>query len=170
MKDVTLCFVSGRGLKDRFIQWVTDCPFNHVYIEFWSDDWGGWQAIDITERGVVQVPASKTGYLDPISRYCANEGMGGAIRARRDLIGNRYDWKGLFGGLFKLTMFKLFGFTISKPWHSKGRLFCSEYVATILGLSDAHRFSRVPWLTTPKDIWVYALCNLDRKTDTKERR
>jgi len=170
MKDVTLCFVSGRGLKDRFIQWVTGCVFNHVYIEFWSDEWGCWQAIDITERGVIQLPANKVGHRGLTSRYRAHDGMGRAIMERCDLIGNRYDWKGLIGGLFKMIMLKVFGFTTSRPWHSKGRLFCSEYVATILRLCDEHRFSRVPWMTSPRDIWVYALCNLDRDTDLRRRK
>ena len=169
MHDVMICLVSEKDLKSKLIQWITGSQYNHVFIEFHSGEWRGRQRIDITERGVIQLPVENQPYNEQeVVRYRAKECIEKAIVARKDMIGNRYDWKGLFGGLVKMIVLRLFGRVITRPWHSKGRLFCSEYVATLLGESDANNYSLDPWVSRPTDIMRYCRLNLNREQPLRE--
>lgn len=163
MHDVMICLVSERDFKARLVQRIMGSKYNHVFLEFYSGDWRNKQAIDVTERGVTQLPASKTGYRDgEVVRFIAKESIERGLRETQALIGNRYDWAGLFGGLFKLLMLKWFGWAIKSPWHSKGRLFCSEYVAMVLSVSDPDDYRLEPWMSRPTDIMRYARLHLKR--------
>jgi hypothetical protein len=165
MQYCYICFYHGTDLKSKLIQKITKCKYNHVFIRFWSDEWNSNQVIDIDERGVVQIPWHNTEYLlssqkrQCVEMYEAPKGFVDEIIKQQDIIGDLYDWKGLFGGLFKLIILKVFGIKINKPWQSKGKLFCSEYVATLL---QSVGYKLEPWLSSPSDIFDFAEKNLKR--------
>lgn len=166
MQNCCICFYHGIDLKSRLIQKITKCKYSHVFIRFWSDEWKSHQVIDIDERGIVQVPWHNTEYLlssekrECVDMYVAPMGFVDEMIKEQDIIGDSYDWKGLFGGLFKLIILRVFGIRINKPWQSKGRLFCSEYIATLL---HPFGYKPEPWLSAPSDILNFAETNLEKR-------
>jgi len=170
MHDVKICLVSGNSLREKLIQWITGSKYNHVFIEFYSREWKSLQVIDITKRGVVQFPVSKINYSDSdIVKYSAKESMGVGLKSIQSLMGNENDWAGIVTVLFKLIMMKWFGGIIRRCWHSRGSLFCSEYVAMALLASDSENYVLDPLLSRPTDIMRYARLHLKRSPQLKKK-
>jgi len=128
-----VCLTAGRGIFARAIRFLTKSDVNHAFIAYKSDDWGGWWAVQIDERGVVKIPVEqiKHKYIE-----CYDMGMSlkPAFKMDRSLYGERYDWLGILGFLFKLVVWRSLGKVIGNPLHRKGELFCSEYVTAFLQL------------------------------------
>lgn len=157
MKSVMICLAKEDNVASKTIRFITGSEFSHVFLEFYSDEWGSMQAIEIDDRGIIQVPARTLPYLSRnVERYYANPGFKDVIVRRNELVGHRYDWKGLFGGLWKMIMLRLFGERFTKPWHSKGRFFCTEYLATLIADNDPLNYTLEPWMSSPEDITKYA--------------
>ena len=119
-----LAFYKGRTrLFDRAVQWWTRGPYSHVELVF-SD--GIAASSSVRDGGVrlkrIEWKPERWDFVDAIGDE------GAARRWFEAHVGQRYDYLGLFGFL----------------WRPNGganrRWFCSEAVAAALGMTDAWRF------------------------------
>ena len=152
MRDVKICFCSGTKINERIIQLITGSKWNHVYLQFWSEDWSNLVIIDITARGVLQLPIlERYGEIEKYELLRGKDRVVQAIIRKEYMLGREYDWCGLIMGLVRLFIWKITGKRIMRSIHSKGRLFCSEYVYTIL--KEAFQLEGNPSEQSPKDIY-----------------
>lgn len=134
--EVIVCLTAGAELYSRAIRNLTHSRVNHAFIAYWDDMWGGYTAIQIDERGVVKVPVESLEY-EYIECYDFPDlDLATAFPRVRKLIGESYDWEGIFGFMIKLYIWRAFGRKIVNPLHKTGDLFCSEFVATFLQKVD----------------------------------
>lgn len=119
MEEVTLAFYVGKGkLIDKLIRWVTKSKFSHVALVVRglcveADAWNAhvivrpW-AYNTADWELVKYPVSD---VNKVWKFCTTT------------AGNRYDYLGALGWVFPFKP------QISQWW------FCSEHVATALGLA-----------------------------------
>jgi hypothetical protein len=133
--------------------------------------WGGWWAAQIDERGVRKIPFNQLKYTY-LEKYeladTTKTSLALGVRAMRNHIGDSYDWLGLLWGLFKLTVKRLTGWNIRGVVHSDERLFCSEFVASVLQRAGIHGTEKwTPESVSPAMIRRFLLCNALFKNVTK---
>lgn len=146
MFDVQVCFSRGRAWYGRAIRWLTGSPVNHAFIAFRSTDFPNQRmAVQIDQRGVVVVPFDGVVKDDELVECYAPIGYEDELAltaqvgdSARGLMGEAYDWLGIWGFLIKLMVWRFLGRRIFNPLHRRGELFCSEFVSTLL--KRARRF------------------------------
>lgn len=164
MHFFAVCFQKSHTWYGWLIRKLTGSPWNHVYIEYASDDWGQRFDLDITPRGVLSVPTK--GRSGDVLKYMTNDvqdrdKVTDAMRDSVRRLGDRYDWVGLFSGLFRLIIWRIFGRRLLKSVHSKGRMFCSEMVSTILQ-GAFQDWDAKPSEISPADVLVYIKSHPER--------
>jgi hypothetical protein len=159
MKFKAICFEKSHAWYGWLIRKLTRCNYNHVYIQYESEDWKTdpkdislWD-LDITPRGVMPILSQERD--GDIVRYvpASEETRSSLTRAMityRWRLGNAYDWVGLFSGLIRLLVWRVTGKNLFKSIHSKGRMFCSEMVSTII--KEAIGWNTTPSETSPADV------------------
>ena len=129
--SVLVCLSASNKWYGKAIRKLTRSNVNHAFIAYTSQEWGGWWAVQIDERGVVKIPAEKVEY-DYVECYDFDVDLRAAMIATRSLYGEDYDWEGIAGFLIKLIAWRVWGRNIVNPLHKTGDLFCSEFVTTFL--------------------------------------
>jgi len=134
---VLVCLSASDTWYGKMIRKVTGSPVNHAFIAYESGRWGGWNAVQIDQRGVVGVPIESVKY-DYLECYeFKNIDLNTAFVPSRTLVGDAYDWLGILGFLLKILVWRVLGKRIFNPLHKKGDLFCSEFVVTFLQKAHA---------------------------------
>lgn len=130
---VLICFTAGRPWWSRILRRVMRCEINHVMTLYSGELWGGWWAVQVDEMGVRLVPALRalSGCVK-ILCYEYRASLMPGLLSMRDYIGQRYDWRGLAWGVIRILLQRIFGNGVHRAWHSYNRMFCSEFVATML--------------------------------------
>ncbi len=127
-----VCLSASDTWYGKAIRKLTGSNVNHAFFAYYSDIHVGWQALQIDERGVVEVAAEslKHSYIECYEFREFNLTKG--IPEVRKMLGASYDFLGIVGILFKLVVWRLLGRRILSPLHKKGDLFCSEFVTTLI--------------------------------------
>ena len=157
MRDrILICLSASDDFVGRFIRWITQSQFNHVFILYESSLWGGWWAAQITpEKGIHKIPAN---HLEDVDRIECYEGVGTGhdiskgLKTLRDAIGIKYDYLGVWNGLLRAIIMRLFGKKIPAI-HSSKRMFCFEFVIRVLqeaGIPGIQEYS--PVSTPPREL------------------
>lgn len=129
---VLVCLSASNTWYGKMIRKVTGSTVNHAFIAYESALWGGWNAVQIDQRGVVGVPVQNVKY-DYVECYEFKDvDLNTAFPKSRDLVGDSYDWLGIVGFLLKIIVWRLFGKRLFNPLHRTGDLFCSEFVVSFL--------------------------------------
>lgn len=174
MKFYAVCFQASSKWYGKLIRRLTKCEYNHVYMEYVSEDWDSTDIVrldgirhseirgvhfdlDITPEGVIAVPTRKRDEVVkkfyPLTIEEENS-LTYSLSRKVNKLGNKYDWVGLFSGLFRLLLWRATGKIVLRSVHSKGRMFCSEMVSTVL--KDAFMdWGTVPSETSPCDVLDY---------------
>jgi hypothetical protein len=174
MKFYAVCFQASSTWHGKLIRKLTKCEYNHVYMEYVSEDWDSTDIVrlagirhsetsgvhfdlDITPEGVIAVPTRKRdGVVKKFYPLTIEEesSLTYSLSRKVHTLGNKYDWVGLFSGLFRLLIWRVMGKNVLRSVHSKGRMFCSEMVSTVL--KDAFMdWDTVPSETSPCDVLNY---------------
>ncbi len=130
---VLIVLARSKSWYSGFITAITGTWFNHVFFVYEDGKFGGWLVLDILSDGPVILPPKLA-----MKRYKRIEcwewkgNMWAGIRESKDDIGSGYDWLGLFGAIFKLTLFKLFRIKRLNPVHWASRYMCFEWVMTVM--------------------------------------
>ena len=139
--NVIVCLSAGEEFYSKAIRKLTHANVNHAFLAYTSQEWGGWWAVQIDERGVVKVPVENVKHCYLECYDFPQFDLSTAMPRVRELIGDRYDWAGIAGFLFKLYAWRALGRRVVNPLHKSGELFCSEFVTKYLqrvdGMYDA---------------------------------
>jgi len=135
-KDVVVVLTAGGEFYSRAICNLTGSNVNHALIAYKSDEWGGWWAVQTDQRGVVKVPIENVKRVYSEVYEFPELDLKTAMPRVRDLIGDSYDWEGIFGFMIKLWAWRALGRNVMNPLHDTGDLFCSELVTTYLQRVD----------------------------------
>jgi hypothetical protein len=166
MHDLRIGFSTSDGIGARWIRRLTEAPVNHAFLAYASEDWGGRWVAQADHLGVRLVPfhvglAAAT----EVELYECAADLRAGLYAVRGYVGARYDWRGVITGLACLAAWRLTGRRFLYPTHSMARMFCSEFVATIL--QGARVPGTEPWVPariSPGDLrWFVRSSNLFRE-------
>lgn len=127
-----VCLAASNTWYGKIIRRITRSNVNHAFVAYHSSIHGGWQALQTDERGLVEVPIESLKYTYKECYDFPTLNLMSALSQCRNLIGDRYDWMGIFGFLIKIFFWRLLGRKILNPLHKKGELFCSEFVIIYL--------------------------------------
>lgn len=128
---ISIVFTSSDHWISRAIRWLTDGRVSHCFIEYSSSTWGGRWAAESAVGGVRKIPIHKA-KKDVFAEYsCDGFEANRAIKGLSDLVGEKYDYAGLFllGGIY--LMWKVFRMRIKHPTISSQSQKCSELVANL---------------------------------------
>ncbi len=131
-----VCLSASNTWYGSCIRWITKSKVNHSFIAYQDDLWGSWSAVQIDKRGVVRVPVESVKYTYLECYEFTRLDLTTAMDSARRLVGDSYDWSGIFGFVLKIIAWRLLGRRILNPLHKKGELFCSEFVVTFLQYVD----------------------------------
>jgi len=136
MSKAIVCLTAGSEFYSKAIRKLTHSNVNHAFIAYTSQEWGGWWAIQVDERGVIKVPVKNVEWKSIECYEFPSLDLSTAFKRVRDLIGYSYDWEGIGGFMIKLLAWRLFDRAIVNPLHKTGDLFCSEFVTIFLQQVD----------------------------------
>lgn len=125
----TLAFYKAPGLMgDKLIRLWTHSKYSHV--ELIIND--TWYTSSIRDGGVRQrhSKARPLDHWDFIEIDLAHDQALEALTKFNEIRGQKYDWIGI-----------LFSQLIKTDGHARGKWFCSEVCAYMLGLQKPHRYS-----------------------------
>lgn len=148
MNRIWIVFEKDRGFVPRVIRWLTKSDFNHVAIEYDSDDWNGRWAAEAATKGVRTVPSSKRKWTRRFLVKYPEAKID--LRSTSQFIGEAYDFAGFFLFGWILLFWRVLKLKVRRPWRSTKGQFCSEFVARFIGVQDP--FSNPQWVT-PEDIF-----------------
>ena len=131
MKNIRIVFERDKGIVPWLIRYFTSCPYNHVGIEYVSEDWNEPWIVEAVKSGTRNFPVKP--HRKWVRAYeVLYDGADRDLRALSPMIGLPYDYEGLVVfGFCKMLVnwFKM------KVWYPKvtyrGEL-CSEIVAEFL--------------------------------------
>jgi len=159
-------FGADNSFRSRLIQWATGSEWNHVWIEYPSECWGGQWVAHSTEKGVIKEPRDRV-----YSRYdkkCIFEvkefDLTVGMRASRDLLGRDYDYKVIWNAVL-LIFFRSWGWKWLWKWASRdiSKVTCSEFVGTVIKNSNGPKLEKDPEFLPPGDIYSFCIRYLGLK-------
>jgi hypothetical protein len=157
---VLVAFTTSNDLYARFIRYVIKAVYHHAMLFIYLEDLGGWYAIEIDADGVHIISTKKA--FKRISKFkcfeCTADLQVG-ISKTHESIGLEYDWKGLFFGLLFVFLKRFFGFIPDKPVHSVKKMYCIEYVATVLQAAGVPSYKNVDPASIPPCTLYRTVCN-----------
>lgn len=155
MIHVLICLAASHTWYGKLIRKLTQSKYNHAYIIYTSYLFGGWWAVEIAEDGIQLLPLEKVKkkyYENDCFEYAYNLDLG--LQRTRLMVGKKYDWLGVLGFGVKILVKKLFRRNVENAFEDNRRLFCSEYVASVLKYAGAFGFEKTdPSQMSPDDIF-----------------
>jgi len=133
-----IVFTASNTLLGKLIRWITKSKVSHVFIEYHSSQWGGQWALEAYITGVRKVPVSRVRHHVVAEFECLNIPSQAFLRIGK-LVGEGYDFSGLFLFAWLHIIWKWFGKKMRKPLNATKGQFCSELGARFLdaaGVSD----------------------------------
>jgi len=127
-----VCLSASGSWYGSVIREMTHSNVNHAFIAYYDEAWGGWQALQTDERGVVEVTMESLHHKYVECYDFKYVDLLTALPSVRELIGDKYDYWGIVGQLLKLAVWRIAGRKILNPLHRSGELFCSEFCTTFL--------------------------------------
>lgn len=131
-----ICFSASSHLLAGFFRKILKSNINHCFVIYKSNDWDNWMAIEIDRLGVRLLPAIQVIKSQKHIELYECEDIRKGLIQNQHCIGWAYDWLGLAWGLIRTKLFDWFGLQINRSIHSKDKMFCSEFVTTILNDSN----------------------------------
>lgn len=150
---VLAVLATSNKLYARFLRYLMGSRFHHAFIVVNISELGGWLAIDVDRNGPHMISTRKA--FEEITDFeCiqAKENLFKGIAVCRDYMGSGYDHKGAWFGVFILCLKRLFGIKPKNTVQDPFKMYCIEYVASVLRYSDVRSF---------KDLNVSNLSTLD---------
>ena len=150
---VLVALATSRKLHARFLCYLMGSRFHHTLLFVKLRELGGWMAIDIDKNGPHMVSTRKA--FERITDFeCiqAKENLFKGIAICRDYMGTGYETRGALFGILILCLKRLFGIKPKNTAQDPLKMYCVEYVASVLRYSDVRSF---------KDLNVSNLSTLD---------
>jgi hypothetical protein len=155
---VIIGFGQGKGLLSWVVRKVTKGEWSHVFIEWWSDEWGGFFVTHAQSTGVVTQPLEAIREKYPVQKWYrvrSDEFIRGGLKKMRPHIGKPYDYVAVLINTVLLLLYYLFRWEWlwKIVWRDSRKFTCSEFVimvlkeAAILGAGQLD-----PELTTPSQL------------------
>ena len=124
---IRIGFGTTDKLHSRLIRWVTRSPWSHVWIEYESQEWGGWWVAHAGPTGVVKVPMETVHAAHTKRRvYECEANLTPGLRAVRKYVGAEYDYRSVLWNGLLLLLSRVF----AREWLNKNRR--SEQVEDVL--------------------------------------
>lgn len=150
---VLVALATSHKLHARFLRYLMGSRFHHTLLFVHLVELGGWVAIDVDKNGPHIVSTRKA--FERITDFeCiqSKDNLFKGIAVCRDYMGTGYDTKGALFGVLILCLKRLFGIKPKNIGQDPLKMYCVEYVASVLRYSDVRSF---------KDLDVSNLSTLD---------
>ena len=146
---IRIGFGTTNKLHSRLIRWVTRSPWSHVWVEYESEEWGGWWAAHAGPTGVVKVPLEKVHESHTKRKvYECEVDLSKGLRSVREYVGADYDYRSVLWNGFLLLMSRVF----AREWlvkivsRNRSKMSCSEFVSSVMqgaGMFDSEHAAEV---------------------------
>lgn len=157
---VLVAFTTSDALYARFIRYVIKAVYHHAMLFIYLEDFGGWYAVEIDADGVHIISTKKAfKRISKFKCFTCNTDLQVGISKTHESIGLEYDWKGLFFGLVFVFLKRFFGFIPDKPVHSVQKMYCIEYVATVLKAAGIPSYKNVDPASISPCMLYRTVCN-----------
>ena len=128
---VLIAFTTSDALYAKVLRWLMRSRIHHSLL-FYKSPHLGWLALEIDEDGVHLVnPNRALKRITKMECYESGYDLTTGLLAMKHCIGKRYDWLGLLSGVWRLLLYRLFGYVSKKGSHSISRMFCSEMITGV---------------------------------------
>jgi len=141
---VLVALTTSKKWHARFLCWLMQSRFHHAMLFLNLKEFGGWTAIDIDKNGPHMISTKKA--FERISDYAccySKQSLFPGIAKCRDYMGNGYDRPGVISGVILLFLRRLFGLNPKRTYQDPLRMYCVEYVASVLKYSNVQLFRHV---------------------------
>jgi hypothetical protein len=139
-------FSAGTSWLSRLIQWFTGGRASHVFLAFYSSEFGGWLQLGSEVGGWVFQPAEQAGGVCAVYEMPVDLWPG--LRGSRQYLGTPYDIGGLAGMAWVMVAWRWLGRRVRNPLESHASWFCSEICAEVVRRSGV-RLALAPGETDP---------------------
>jgi len=133
MTPVYMVLTKGRQWYAPLLRWVLDFEYNHTLVVYRDSLWGGWWGVQIDALGVHPLPMSllkRT--FSKCKAYESVVPLDAAFAKSRKFVGDKYDWRALFGNILRLLWWRLSGKKWMKPLQDNTRQMCTEFMVYFL--------------------------------------
>lgn len=160
MSRAVVCLSASDSKFGKMIRGITRSNVNHSFIAFYSDNWKGWQALQVDGRGVVELTIEQMNrpYIEYYEFNHIDLMTALPKPAVRNMIGDDYDKLGVLGCFLQVVAWRTFGRKIGTPINNSGDLFCSEFCTSFLqNVDGAHDWimDLIPAKTAPGGVEKY---------------
>jgi len=154
--EVLVAFSTSNKLYAKILRKLMDSHIHHTFL-FVRFPSLGFMALEIDQYGIRFVPVHKTnGYAKHLEVFSCKYDLNIGLITMKDYIGRKYDWKGVISGAWRLFLRKYFKYETKNGVHSRNRMFCSEFVASILKESEVDGTSKwKPSEMSPKMLYDF---------------
>jgi len=163
--EALIAFSTSDKLYAKILRKLMNSPIHHTFL-FVNLDRLNWMALEIDDRGIRFVPVSKIqGYAKHLKVYeCTSTDLVEGLVFMRNYIGKKYDYLGLISGAFRLFLRKYFNYVSSNNEHNPNKMFCSEFVASVIQYSEVEDSDHwIPSNMSPKDLYDFVRNHKDFK-------
>jgi hypothetical protein len=130
---VLIAFTTSNAIYAKVLRWLMRARVHHCLMFLELEEFGGWMALEIDEDGVHVVhPNRALKRITKMECYETDYNLSAGIAALSGYIGKGYDWKGLLWGVWRLVLWRLFGYISKKALQDTSRMFCSEFVTAVV--------------------------------------
>ena len=134
--NILIAFSTSDKVYAKILRKIMDCPYHHTFLFVEFKEFG-WMALEIDNKGVRFVNVNSIGtYAKKLIYFKPTKDLSNGLILMKNYIGKKYDWKGLFSGAWRLLIKKWFEHEINDGEENPNRMFCSEFVASVLQKSS----------------------------------
>ena len=129
-------FSTTKAWVSRLIRFFTGAAVSHAWLLYFDVEFGREMVLEATLEGVRIVPLDVFQKQNVVVKIALpRKDLAAGLLKAGELLGERYDFFGLFGMLWVLI-----GHWLKRkwhnPWNTSQAMFCSEFVAQVLKWSD----------------------------------
>lgn len=148
--DILIVPVATKEWWAAVIRFCLRRKFNHLFIAYPSETWGGWWAADIRGDGVTKVPLEKAMARVKYAEFWESSmDLTVGLKRTRKFVMAGYDTLGAIANGVKVLLWRLTGWKSLRPVHSTDKVYCEEYGAIVIRLSDIHHSEEMD----PPTLW-----------------
>jgi len=144
--NILVAFSTSDKFYAKILRKIMKSHIHHTFL-FVELEGFGLMALEINQDGIRFVSSKRVmRYARRIECFEYIEDLTPGLLSMKDYLGKKYDWKGLIFGALRLLVKRYFHYESKKEIHNPNKMFCSEFVASVLKRSNVEGTQN--WITS----------------------
>lgn len=151
-----VAFSTSNKLYAKILRKIMRSPIHHTYM-YVEVEGLGIMALEIDQGGIRFVNNTRPlNWAHRIDAFECSQDLTPGLLEMKNYIGKKYDWKGVIFGALRLLVKRYFNYESKKEIHNPNKMFCSEFVASVLKKSNLEGTQDwVPSKMSPKMLYDF---------------